>query len=52
MLISHSDELYEALLTCKLLKKSPEYWWPNYGTFEVLIGTVNRGVKIGSKKAA
>ena len=40
MLVSDSDELYNALLTCKLLENSPEYWWPGYGTIEVVFGVI------------
>jgi endonuclease-3 related protein len=40
MLVSDSNELYEALLTCKLLENSPEYWWPEYGSFEVVLGAI------------
>jgi endonuclease-3 related protein len=40
MLVSDSNELYEALLTCKLLENSPMYWWPGYGSFEVVLGAI------------
>ncbi len=32
--------LYQHLKKLDLLKHSPTYWWPNYGTFEVLIGAI------------
>lgn len=37
------DNSYELLLELKkddLLKNSPKYWWPNAGSFEVVIGVV------------
>ncbi len=40
MLISDSNELYKLLLTCNLLENSPKFWWPNYGTFEVVLGVI------------
>ncbi|MEA1920337.1 MAG: 3-methyladenine DNA glycosylase [Campylobacterota bacterium] len=40
MIVSESYELYERLLRCKLLENSPEFWWPNYGSFEVIIGAI------------
>lgn len=38
--MSDSRELYERLLTCNLLKNSPKFWWPSYGTFEVVLGVI------------
>ena len=40
MLVSDSRELYEKLLTCKLLENSPKFWWPSYGSFEVVLGAI------------
>ena len=40
MYISDSDELYEKLLRCNLLQNAPAFWWPQYGTFEVLLGAI------------
>lgn len=37
------DNSYDLLLYLKnlnLLKNSPKYWWPNYGSFEVVIGAI------------
>ncbi|MEA1918138.1 MAG: 3-methyladenine DNA glycosylase [Campylobacterota bacterium] len=38
--ISSTTELYQFLETLNLLKNSPEFWWPNYGTFEVVVGAI------------
>jgi endonuclease-3 related protein len=35
-----SYDLFEKFEQLKLLDNSPLYWWPNYGSFEVLIGAV------------
>lgn len=35
-----SLEIYEFLNTKNLLKNSPKYWWPNVGTFEVVVGAI------------
>jgi len=35
-----SLELYEFLAAEDLLLKSPEYWWPDAGTFKVVIGAI------------
>jgi len=32
--------IYEELQALDLLKDSPRYWWPNAGTFEVVIGAI------------
>jgi len=40
MYISDSDELYEKLLSCNLLQNAPSFWWPQYGTFEVIVGAI------------
>jgi endonuclease-3 related protein len=40
VLILDSDELYEKLLTCNLLENAPAFWWPQYGTFEVVLGVI------------
>jgi endonuclease-3 related protein len=36
----NSFEIYTFLENKKLLEHSPEYWWPNSGSFEVLIGAI------------
>ncbi len=36
----NSFELYTFLKDKDLLLSSPEYWWPNAGTFEVLLGAI------------
>ena len=33
-------EIYNFLKEKNLLKNSPKYWWPNAGTFEVVVGAV------------
>jgi endonuclease-3 related protein len=33
-------EIYNYLKDLDLLKNSPEFWWPNAGTFEVVVGAV------------
>lgn len=35
-----SADIYRFLETKNLLRESPEHWWPNAGTFEVVIGAV------------
>jgi len=40
MYISDSDELYEKLLRCNLFQNAPAFWWPQYGTFEVVVGAI------------
>ena len=37
---TNSLEIYKFLKGQNLLKNSPKYWWPNAGTFEVLIGAI------------
>ena len=39
-MIKDSLELYNYLKNKSLLENSSEYWWPNVGTFEVLIGAI------------
>jgi len=39
-LIRNSYELYRLLEKEDLLTKKPPMWWPNYGSFEVLVGAV------------
>ena len=39
-MIKDSLELYNYLKNKNLLENSSEYWWPNVGTFEVLIGAI------------
>ena len=33
-------DLYQALTKLNLLEKKPELWWPNSGTFEVVVGAI------------
>jgi endonuclease-3 related protein len=40
MEFSNSYELLIELRKKDLLKNSPKYWWPNVGTFEVVVGAV------------
>ena len=40
MEFSNSYELLTELRGKNLLKNSPKYWWPNYGSFEVVVGAV------------
>ncbi len=40
MQIDDSFELYTQLESLNLLKNKPPFWWPNYGTFEVLLGAI------------
>lgn len=40
MELSDSWELFSALEKLKLLENSPPLWWPAYGTFEVVVGSV------------
>ena len=40
MQIDNSFELLLRLKELNLLKNSPKFWWPNYGSFEVVIGAV------------
>jgi endonuclease-3 related protein len=40
MEFSNSYELLLELRKKDLLKNSPKYWWPNVGTFEVVVGAV------------
>jgi len=35
-----SYDIYRELKAMQLLEHRPEYWWPNAGTFEVVIGAV------------
>ncbi len=35
-----SFELYKFLVQKELLKESPEFWWPNTGTFQIVIGAI------------
>ncbi len=39
-MLKNSFEIYKLLESKDLLKKSPKYWWPNVGTFEVVIGSI------------
>ena len=39
-MLKDSLHIYNYLKDKNLLGLSPEYWWPNVGTFEVLIGTI------------
>ena len=38
--MKNSFEIYQFLEKKNLLKNSPKYWWPNIGTFEVVIASV------------
>jgi endonuclease-3 related protein len=40
MELSDSFELFSALEKLKLLEHSPPLWWPEYGTFEVVVGAI------------
>ena len=40
MEFSNSYELLKELRLKNLLKNKPKYWWPNAGTFEVVVGAV------------
>ncbi|GAB6074414.1 3-methyladenine DNA glycosylase [Nautilia lithotrophica] len=40
MEFSNSYELLEELRGKNLLTNKPKYWWPGYGTFEVVVGAV------------
>ncbi len=40
MEFSNSYDLLTFLRKKELLKNKPKYWWPNIGTFEVVIGTI------------
>jgi endonuclease-3 related protein len=40
MEFGNSYELLEELRKKNLLKNKPKYWWPNYGTFEVVVGAI------------
>lgn len=40
MELSDSLELFNALERLELLENSPPLWWPEYGTFEVVIGAI------------
>lgn len=40
MELSDSFELFSALEKLKLLENSPPLWWPEYGTFEVVVGAI------------
>ena len=33
-------EIYSYLKSFDLLRDSPKYWWPSFGTFEVVVGVV------------
>lgn len=38
--ITNSFELLFWLKNKNLLENSPQFWWPNYGTFEVIVGAI------------
>ena len=38
--LQDSFELFSTLEALKLLKDSPPLWWPSYGTFEVVVGSI------------
>jgi endonuclease-3 related protein len=39
-MISSGFDLYERLITFDLLEKSPPFWWPDYGSFGVVVGAI------------
>jgi len=39
-MINDSFELYQKLERLDLLKEKPLLWWPNHGTFEVIVGAI------------
>lgn len=39
-MLKDSLQIYNYLKNKNLLENSPEYWWPNSGSFEVVIGTM------------
>ena len=39
-MLKNSFEIYNSLKDKNLLENYPKYWWPNVGTFEVLIGAI------------
>ena len=40
MEFSNSYELLSELRSKNLLVNKPKHWWPNFGTFEVVVGAV------------
>lgn len=38
--MNNSFEIYNYLKSKELLENSPNYWWPNAGTFEVVVGAI------------
>ncbi len=40
MNVEDAYELYMRLQSLDLLRESPPFWWPQYGTFEVVIGAI------------
>jgi endonuclease-3 related protein len=40
MEFSNSYELLKELRKKNLLQERPKFWWPGYGTFEVVVGAV------------
>ena len=40
MLVEDSYELYEKLHALALLQHAPPFWWPGYGSFEVVPGVI------------
>ena len=40
LLQKNSLEIYNYLKDKNLLENSPKFWWPNVGTFEIIIGTI------------
>ncbi len=38
--ISDASDLYRWLESQNLLEQKPQYWWPNYGSFEVVVGAI------------
>ena len=40
MYVDDAYELYQQLSSLNLLQESPPFWWPNYGSFEVVLGVI------------
>jgi len=40
LIMNNSYALWLALHNLNLLESSPKYWWPNVGTFEVVVGAI------------
>ncbi len=40
MYVDNAFELYQRLKSLRLLENSPPFWWPNYGSFDVVLGAI------------